>query len=36
MRQAWRGLVGLLAIGAFAVGGSVALADNGGGTGNGN
>src|SRR4051794_35735727 len=36
MRQAWRALVGLLAIGAFAVGGSVALADNGGGNGNGN
>ncbi len=33
MRQAWRGLVGLLAIGVVATGGSVALADNGGGHG---
>jgi Cu-Zn family superoxide dismutase len=36
MRQAWRGIAGLLAIAAFAAGGSVALADNGGGNGNGN
>jgi len=35
MRQAWRGLAGVLAIGAFAAGGSVALADDGGGHGNG-
>ena len=33
MRQAWRGLAGLLAIGVVAAGGSVALADNGGGHG---
>jgi sugar lactone lactonase YvrE len=38
MRQAWRMIAGLLAVGAFAAGGSVALADNGnhGGKGNGN
>ena len=29
MRQAWRAIAGLLAIGAFAAGGTVALADNG-------
>lgn len=34
MRQAWRGIAGLLAIGALAGGGSAALADNGGGHGN--
>jgi hypothetical protein len=33
MRQAWRGLAGLLAIGALATGSSVALADGGGGHG---
>src|SRR3954453_6188614 len=31
MRQAWRGIAGLLAVGALTAGGSVALADNGGG-----
>src|SRR5690242_14609189 len=37
MRQAWRGLVGLLAMGILAAGGSAALADSGGGHGgNGN
>lgn len=39
MRQAWRGLAGLLAVGALTAGGSVALADGGGdhgGNGNGN
>jgi hypothetical protein len=36
MRQAWRGIAGLLAVGAFAAGGTVALADDGGGNGNGN
>src|SRR4051794_19394605 len=36
MRQAWRGIAGLLAVGALTAGGSVALADNGGGHGNGN
>src|SRR4051794_41802638 len=36
MRQGWRGIAGLLAIAAFAAGGSVALADNGGGNGKGN
>ena len=36
MRQAWRGLAGLLAIGALATGSSVALADGGHGHGNGN
>jgi hypothetical protein len=36
MRQAWRGIAGLLAIGVVAAGGSVALANNGGGTGKGN
>jgi sugar lactone lactonase YvrE len=30
MRQAWRGIAGLLAVGALTAGGSVALADNGG------
>ena len=30
MRQAWRGIAGLLAVGALAAGGSVALADSGG------
>lgn len=34
MRQAWRGLAGLLAAGVVAAGGSVALADDGGGHGN--
>jgi hypothetical protein len=33
MRQAWRGLAGLLAVGVVAAGGSVALADDGGGRG---
>jgi Cu-Zn family superoxide dismutase len=33
MRQAWRGLAGLLAVGVVAAGGSVALADDGGGHG---
>jgi sugar lactone lactonase YvrE len=33
MRQAWRGLAGLLAVGVVAAGGSVALADDGGGNG---
>jgi sugar lactone lactonase YvrE len=33
MRQAWRGIAGLLAVGALTAGGSVALADNGGGHG---
>ena len=33
MRQAWRVIVGLLAVGALAAGGSVALADDGGGHG---
>src|SRR4051794_21709990 len=37
MRQAWRGIAGLLAVGALSAGGSVALADSGGhGGGNGN
>src|SRR3954449_1917344 len=36
MRQAWRGIAGVLAVAAFAAGGSVALAANGGGNGNGN
>src|SRR3954451_6384926 len=36
MRQAWRGIAGVLTIAAFAAGGSVALAANGGGNGNGN
>src|SRR4051794_33804837 len=36
MRQARRGIAGLLAPGALAAGGSVALADNGGSHGNGN
>src|SRR4051812_40478025 len=31
MRQAWRGIAGLLAAGALTAGGSVALADDGGG-----
>src|SRR3954468_8341069 len=31
MRQAWRGIAGVLTIAAFAAGGSVALAANGGG-----
>jgi sugar lactone lactonase YvrE len=35
MRQAWRAIAGLLAIGVFAAGGSVALAGNGRGNGNG-
>jgi Cu-Zn family superoxide dismutase len=35
MRQAWRGIAGLLAVGAMATGGSVALADGGGGHGGG-
>ena len=35
MRQAWRGLA-LLAVGALTMGGSVALAHDGGGHGNGN
>src|SRR4051794_1699645 len=34
MRQAWRGIAGLLAVGALTAGGSVALADDGGGHGN--
>jgi sugar lactone lactonase YvrE len=34
MRQAWRGIAGLLAVGALTAGGSVALAGNGGGHGN--
>jgi Cu-Zn family superoxide dismutase len=36
MGQAWRGIAGLLAVGALTAGGSVALADSGGGHGNGN
>jgi sugar lactone lactonase YvrE len=36
MRQAWRGIAALLAVGALTAGGSVALADNGGGRDNGN